>query len=443
MPAKIRILIVDDELSVRDSLRRWFAEEGCTVDVAENAKDALHKLAAATWDVFLLDIRMPGMDGLDLQQRIVAAQPDATIIIMTAYASVDSAVRAMKQGAHDYITKPFDPDAVERLVHAAVERRRLEKESGAVRPAGEAQEGAPELVGDSAAMQEVRKLIDAVATSDSAVLIEGERGTGKESVARAIHLRGARRYMPFVVVGASGLADADAEADLLGMEKGAGAAQRRRGKLELADGGTLFVDDIEGLGPRAQEALVRALTEKGVCRVGGGTRVPADVRAIGSTGVRAESLAGSGKVRQDLLARLTVFVIRLPALRERREDIGALALHFLERAGRKMSRAFEGLSPAALRRLAEHDWPGNVRELQNAVERAAVLRPGGVVQADDLLLGGAGRAEGPAAEKEGLRRVLEATGWNLGEAARLLELDKVDLFEKLRAYGLERPATRA
>jgi DNA-binding NtrC family response regulator len=227
------------------------------------------------------------------------------------------------------------------------------------------------------------------------------------------------------------------------MEKGAGAAQRRRGKLELADGGTLFVDEIEGLGPRGQEALVRALTEKAICRVGGGTRVPADVRAIGSTSVRAESLAGSGKVRQDLLARLAVFVIRLPALRDRREDIGTLAQHFLERAGRKMNRTLGGFSPAALRRLAEHDWPGNVRELENAIERAAVVRPGGIVQADDLLLGGEGRAKGPEAEKEGLRRVLEATGWNLGEAARLLGLDKVDLFEKMRTLGLERPATRA
>jgi DNA-binding NtrC family response regulator len=443
MPGNIRILIVDDELSVRDSLRRWFAEEGCTVDVAEDAKDALHKLAAATWDVFLLDIRMPGMDGLDLQQRIVAAQPDATIIVMTAYASVDSAVRAMKQGAHDYITKPFDPDAVERLVRAAVERRRLERESGAARPAGEEEEAAPEFVGASAAMQEVRKLIDAVATSDSAVLIEGERGTGKESVARAIHVRGARRYMPFVVVGASGPGDADAEVDLLGMEKGAGAAHRRRGKLELADGGTLFVDEIEELGPRAQEALVRALTERAICRVGGGTRVPADVRAVGSTSVRVESLAGSGKVRQDLLARLTVFVIRLPALRDRRADIGALAQHFLERAGRKMGRTYGGFSAAALRRLAEHDWPGNVRELENAIERAAVMRPGGVVEADDLLPGVEGQAKGPEAEKEGLRRVLEATGWNLGEAARLLELEKVDLFEKLRAFGLARPAPGA
>jgi DNA-binding NtrC family response regulator len=439
MPGSIRILIVDDELSVRDSLRRWFEEEGCSVDVADSGKDALRKLAESTWDVFLLDIRMPGMDGLELQERIIAAQPDATIIIMTAYASVDSAVRAMKQGAHDYITKPFDPDAVERLVRTAVERRRLQKENVQLKRAVDELEPAAEIVGESTAIRDLRKLIEQVATADSAVRIVGEPGTGKEAVARAIHGKGKRRYMPFVVFGGGMPADAEQELELLGSERGTGAQGRRRGKLELADGGTLYLSELTELGPKAQEALLRAGEQQELVRIGGTTRVPADFRTIASSSADVEAVMAAGKLRRDLVDRLSLFVLRVPPLRERPEDVPVLAEHFLKRIGKKMNVAFTGFSPSALTLLRGYVWPGNVRELENAVERAAVVRGGGMIDAADLPYGG---RDAGGDEKERVRRALEATGWNLAEAARVLGLDRVELFEKVKALGLEkgRPA---
>ena len=438
MAGDIRILIVDDDPSVRDSLGRWFRDEGCEVDVAGNAKEALRKLGEASWDVFLLDIRMPGMDGLELQQHILAAQPDATIIVMTAYASVDSAVRAMRQGAHDYITKPFDPDAVERLARTAVERRRLLRQNEQLKRAVAELEPEADIVGDSPAMREARRWVAAAAASDSAVLIVGERGTGKETVARAIHGRCVRRYMPFVTLGTA-LAGPELEAEMLGMEPGPGGRARRRGKLELADGGTLFVDGITGLGPKAQEDLLRAVEDKAICRVGAERRIPVDFRTMAAA--EREPGTGEAALRRELLDRLSVVTIRLPPLRERREDIGPLAEQFLRRFGRKMNRVFEGFSAGALQALREREWPGNVRQLEIVVERAVVLKEGGIIGEEDLRPGAdVGRREGGSASDEAarLRGALEAAAWNLGVAAGMLGMDRAELFERMKTLGVER-----
>jgi len=447
----IRILIVDDEPIVRSSLEHWFREEGCVVETAANGKEALVKLTDADWDIFLLDIRMPGMDGLELQQRIRAAHPDAIIIVMTAYASVDTAIQAMKQGAHDYITKPFDPESLERMVRGAVEKRRLQKENVHLKRSLEEMEKFSEIVGSSSAVRQVLEMVQTVASTDATVLIRGESGTGKELVARAIHAHSNRRYMPIVVVNCGALPEGVLESELFGHERGAftGAQYRRKGKFEMADGGTLFLDEIGDVGPKTQMDLLRVLEEKAIYRVGGNARIPVDFRVIAATNRDLEAAVAEKSFREDLYYRLNVFTIRIPPLRERREDIPPLAGHFLHGFARSMSRAIDGFSPEAMEALVHREWPGNVRELKNAIERAAVVRVQGWIQPEDFPFTtsmGAGGAEetanGPSLadlEKVHIARILKETGWNISQAARLLEIDRVTLYNKMRKYGIERP----
>jgi len=279
---KARILIVDDELIVRKSLASWFQEEGYSVDVAESGKQTLEKLVENDWDIFLLDIKMPGMDGLELQRRIKEIHPEASVIIMTAYASVETAVEAMKQGAYDYIVKPFEPDDLEHMVRNATERKQLMTANSQLRDKIEEMSPYHGIVGKSQAIHRVLEEIRLVAESDTTVLIRGESGTGKEVVARAIHATSLRRYMPIVVVNCGALAEGVLESELFGHEKGAftGAHYRRKGKLEMADGGTLFLDEIGDIGLKTQVDLLRVLEEKKICRVGGNTYIPVDFRLV-------------------------------------------------------------------------------------------------------------------------------------------------------------------
>ena len=294
---------------------------------------------------------------------------------------------------------------------------------------------AGEIVGKSPAMEEARRWIDAAASGDAPVLIMGERGTGKEAVARVIHGRSGRRYMPFVTLGTV-LGGAELEAEMMGVEQGPGGRARRRGKLELADGGTLFIDGVTELGVRAQEDLLRALEDRAICRVGGERRIPVDVRPIAA----AEREPGEGGLGHDLLERLSVVPIRLPPLRERREDIAALAEHFLRRFGRQMNRIFSGFSEGALQALAGREWPGNVRELEITVERAVLLREGGVIEESDLRFveEGSRPTAGDADEAVRIRGALESCKWDLGAAAGLLGIDRADLFARMKELGVEK-----
>ena len=448
MSGRIRILIVDDEPIVRTSLEHWFRDEGCVVETASSGKEALSKLAASEWDLFLLDIRMPGMDGLEIQKRIREAYPEAVIIIMTAYASVDTAVVAMKQGAHDYITKPFDPEALERMVRSAVEKKRLQKENTQLKRSLDEMEQFAEIVGTSAATRHVLEMIETVAATDATVLIRGESGTGKELVARAIHAHSARRYMPIVVINCGALPEGILESELFGHEKGAftGAQHRRKGKFEMADGGTLFLDEIGDVSLKTQMDLLRVLEEKAIYRVGGNVRIAVDFRVVAATSRQLEAAVAEKSFREDLYYRLNVFTILIPPLRERREDIPLLAEHFLRRFARSMSRPFDGYSPEAMQMLVARDWPGNVRELQNAIERAAVVRRGGLIQPKDFPFEGSGQANGGTngsslseLEKRHVEKVLKDCGWNISQAARLLEIDRVTLYNKIRKYGIARP----
>ncbi len=443
----LRMLVVDDEAIVRESLGAWFRQEGHQVATAENAKEALRLCAESRFDIALVDIRMPGLDGLELQARLAAADPELTLILMTAYASVDSAVRAMKAGAYDYIVKPFDPDDLSLLVKRAAEHRSLRAENVRLRKSIDSVAAPPPLLGPSAAMKKVAEMVTTVAASDATVLISGESGTGKELVARAIHAASARRYNPLVVVNCGALPEGTLESELFGHEAGAftGARARHKGKFETAEGGTVFLDEIGEVSPKVQVDLLRVLEEKVVTRLGGNTPIPVDFRVVAATNRDLRALIASGNFREDLFWRLNVFTIEIPPLRERREDIPVLAGHFLERFTQAMGRKPLQLSAATLDVLQSYPWPGNVRELQNAIERAVVVGSGPLVEPKDLPVHITSAPAGPGpgslaeAEKGHIQAVLEAQGWNITHAARILDIDRVTLYHKIKKYELQKP----
>ena len=440
------ILVVDDETIVRESLGNWFRDEGYVTDVAESAKVALEKLTRANWDVFLLDIRMPGIDGLELQRKIREAQPDATIIIMTAYASVESAVEAMKHGAYDYIIKPFDPDDLEHTVRKAIERKRLVNENQQLRTKIDELNLLHEIVGTSNATHRLLEQVAMVSASDTTVLIRGESGTGKELIARAIHANSSRRYLPIVVVNCGALSEGVLESELFGHEKGAftGAQYRRKGKFEMADGGTLFLDEIGDISLKTQVDLLRVLEEKKISRVGGNAEIPVNFRLVAATNKNLESMTGEEKFREDLYYRINVFSITIPPLRERREDIPLLADYFLKKFVCSMNRRIKGIVPASIDLLVNYDWPGNVRELQNAMERAVLVCKTSEIQPSDLPVrvsdGGSTCVTKSLAdvEQQHIKRILEESGWNVYRASRLLGIDRVTLYNKIKKYGFKR-----
>ncbi len=442
----VRILVVDDEFSVRDSLQGWFSEEGYRVDTAADAKEALLKLAERDWDIFFIDIKMPDIDGLELQRRIMKINPQSTIVIMTAYASVESAVEALKQGAYDYITKPFDPDELASLVRNAVERKKLLTEAHRLRRTLDKVTSAGAIVGSSPAMRRVMELVQTVSETDATVLIRGESGTGKELVARAIHAGSRRRYMPIVTVNCASLSEGVLESELFGHEKGAftGAQYSRKGKFEMADGGTLFLDEIGDISPKTQMDLLRVLEEKKFFRVGGNREIAVDFRTIAATNKNLEEAMKGGDFRQDLYYRLNVFSIEIPPLRQRREDIPLLASHFLEDYAKSMNKPIKGIDGKAMELLLEYDWPGNVRELENAIERAVVICRDTEIGESHLPFKAEEKNDDVGAmtladvERDHVRRVLEETGWVISRAARILKIDRVTLYNKIRKYGLKR-----
>jgi DNA-binding NtrC family response regulator len=442
------MLVVDDEVIVRDSLEGWFTEDGYNVDTADSARAALRLAADHHYDIALIDIKMPNVDGLELQSRLAEVAPGLTVIIMTAYASVDTAVKALKNGAYDYIVKPFDPDELSHLVRRAQEHRSLQSENLRLKHSLETVAPPAEIIGDAPSMARVHEVIDAVAPTDATVLILGESGTGKELVARAIHARSPRRYNPIVEVHCGALAESLLESELFGHEKGAftGASYRHKGKFEQADGGTIFLDEIAEIGPRVQVELLRILEEKRVTRVGGKQATPVDFRIVAASNRDLREEVKAGRFREDLFWRLDVVPIELPPLRERVGDIPRLAEHFLERFCKQMNRKGLSFSSEALEALQSYHWPGNVRELQNAIERAVVLGTPPTIQAEDLPHyvaegGGERPSSGSLAEMERahIEAVLTQNGWNISQAARTLEVDRGTLYNKIQKYGLKKP----
>ncbi|MHC4930989.1 MAG: sigma-54-dependent transcriptional regulator [Planctomycetota bacterium] len=442
------ILVVDDEAIVRESLGAWFREDGYRVDVADSGRVALRLAAENHYDIALIDIKMPNMDGLELQTRLTEGSPDVTIVIMTAYASVETAVQALKSGAYDYIVKPFDPDELSHLVQRAQEHRSLQSENIRLKQSLEAAAAATQIVGVSPSMKRVQDLIDSVAPTDATVLIQGESGTGKELVARAIHTASPRRYNPLVVVHCGALAEGILESELFGHEKGAftGASYHHKGKFEQADGGTIFLDEIGTISQKVQIELLRVLEEKKVTRVGGKSPIETDFRVVAATNRDLSAMVASDQFREDLFYRLNVVTIDLPPLRDRPEDVSALAEHFLQRICNAMNRKGLSFSEEALATLGSYAWPGNARELQNAVERAVVLGKPPTIEVADLpnycveVPASRGGARSLAEmERMHIRAILDETGWNITKAARALEVDRGTLYHKIRKYDLKRP----
>jgi len=449
MTTKPHILIVDDEKVVRESLFDWFTEDGYQVETADSGRQALQRLQESICDILLVDIKMPEMDGLELQRKVKQIAPEAVIIIMTAYASVDTAVQALKGGAYDYITKPFDPDDLERIVNKAAERQQLVRENVHLKEQLVAvSQGEEELIGTSSGIEKVRQMIQHVGATDTTVLVTGESGTGKELVARAIHRVSGRRHMPLVTVNCAGLPEGLIESELFGHEKGAftGAQYRRKGKFELADGGSIFFDEIGDISPKTQIDLLRVLEEKTITRVGGTQTLPVDFRVVVATHRDLAQAVEQDLFRLDLFYRLNVFTISIPPLRERRSDIPLLARHFLSKSAREMGRPASHISSAAMKLLTDYPWPGNVRELQNAIERAVVLQREEEIQTEDLPLTppttppttSADELSLEEMERHHIQQVLDRMSGNVSKAARALGIDRVPLYNKIRKYSLKR-----
>ena len=445
-----KLLVVDDELHVRESLSRWFVEDGYEVETASSGKEALSALGRGRYDAVITDIRMPGMDGLDLQRRIREVSPQVPIILITAYASVSTAVQALKEGAYDYVTKPFDPEALSRVVQKACAALRLQEENVKLKERLAA--SAPELIlGDSPAMKRVMDLVEAVAPTDTSVLILGESGTGKELVTRILHARSSRCFGPLVAVNCGALPEGILESELFGHEKGSftGAMGRRKGKLELADGGTLFLDEVGEVSPKVQVELLRALEDRKIVRLGGTEEIPVDFRVVCATNRDLEEAVKAGGFREDLYYRIHVFTIVIPPLRERTEDILPIAEHYLRKFVAAMGRRISGFSEEAKQLMAGYPWPGNIRELANAVERAMVVCRQGEILPEHLPIAASALSgtvpQGPLegmplkdVEKLHIRRVLAANDFNISQTARVLGIDRVTLYNKMRRYQIER-----
>jgi len=446
-----KLLIVDDELSVRDSLGKWFREEGYEVATTENASDALTRLAQQRWDAALVDIKMHGTDGIELQRRMHEIDPELIVIMMTGYASVETAVTALKNGAYDYVTKPLDPDEIAHLVKNALSHKRTAQENVLLRETVAEVARPGDLIGQSAPMRKIFDAIETVGPTDATVLVTGESGTGKELVARAIHHASPRKFHPLVVIHCGALTETLLESELFGHEKGAftGAQYRKKGKFEIAEGGTVFLDEIGDITLKTQTDLLRVLQEREITRVGGNQIIKVDFRCIAATNKDLEKLIDEGKFRPDLFYRLNVFRIELPPLRERREDIPVLVEHFVRKFSLAMNKRINRVSPAAMNQLQQQPWMGNVRELENAVERAMVVGQEPELGENDFIFktqnipASGGSKTLDDMERAHILRVVEECGGNQSRAAEILDIDRVTLYHKLKKYGWSRAPVEA
>jgi DNA-binding NtrC family response regulator len=443
MAKKISILIVDDEESVRDSLFNWFIEDGYRVECAENAKKALLLLESDSFDIILADIKMPGMDGLEMLRRIKLLKSDSIVIVMTAFATVDTAVQALKDGAFDYITKPFDPDDLSHLIRNASKQISLVEENENLKKKVVSLENVEDLIGNSEAIKKVLKDIESVAQSNSSVVITGESGTGKELVARAIHANSPRKFFPLVSVHCGALSEGLLESELFGHEKGAftGAMYNRKGRFEMADNGTIFLDEIATISTKMQIDLLRVLESKCFVRVGGNKEISSDFRVICATNKDLKSMVEKGSFREDLFYRLNVVNIFVPPLRERTEDIPLLVDYFIKKYCTSMNKAPVSIDSAAVKRLEEFNFPGNVRELENMIERAIVVGNGRKISLKDLPLEKTVMTSSIESlddlERSHILMILNKYTWNISRAAKALKVDRVTLYNKISKYGLK------
>jgi DNA-binding NtrC family response regulator len=444
----IRVLVVDDEEPFRRLLKRELGRKGFAVEVAADGREALALLRERAFDVILLDVVMPGLDGLSTMKRLREDPSSPAIIVLTGRATVETAVDAMKNGAFDYLTKPYKLDELVVLVNRAHEYGRLAVKSRLLEQELVRKESPVEFVGTSRQLREILALIRKVAPTDSPVLIQGESGTGKELVANTIWHLSRRGAAPLVALNCAALSEGLIESELFGHERGAftSAVATKHGLVEVADKGTLFLDEIAEMPLALQPKLLRFLDAGEFRRVGGTRALTVDVRVIAATNRDLRGMIAAGRFREDLFYRLNVIAVALPPLRERPEDIPALARHFLAAYGRKMAKPVREFAPDALASLAAYAWPGNVRELENVIERAVILCEGDSIGRGDLAVppsstppaaaapGGTGSLE--EIEREHILRVLREVGGNQSRASQLLGIDRKTLYLKLRKYGV-------
>jgi DNA-binding NtrC family response regulator len=446
------ILVVDDEEVMRESLAAWLREDGYDVNTAASGRDAIEKAHQKDYAIYFIDLKMPGgIDGIETMMEVRKIHPEASIIIITAYATVDTAITAMKEGAQEYIVKPCNPEEISLLVNRIIKIKNLQRENTILRKKLTKQYRFHDIISKNSKMLELFQLIQEIASLRSTVLLHGESGTGKELIARAIHFSGDRADQPFIGVSCAALAETLLESELFGHEKGSftGAASQKKGKFEMSDGGTIFLDEIGDISPKLQMDLLRVLQERCFYRVGGSEEIKVDVRVIAATNVDLQQAVLDGKFRDDLFYRLNVINIRIPPLRDRREDIPLLARSFVERLAHELGKDVSDISEGSLKLLMDHNWPGNVRELENAVERAIVTCRGRVLTEEDFtfLTPRVEERRGwsiptnvtlQELEKEVIAATIQRTHGNIKEAAAALGIDRSTLYERIKKFEIPR-----
>ncbi|MEE4605837.1 MAG: sigma-54 dependent transcriptional regulator [Desulfobacteraceae bacterium] len=441
-----KILIVDDELILRESLAGWLQRDGHTVDTASSGEAALEKLKEARFDIMLVDIKMEGISGLDVLQHVKENDPDVAIVMITAYGSIPTAIEAMKNGAYDYMLKPFDPNELGVLIDKIIKHQDQEREMLFLREEHKERTRFESMIGQSKPMQEVFDLICDVAPMESTVLITGETGTGKGLAAKAIHTNSPRCNGPFVMVNCGAIPEHLMESELFGHQKGAftDAKETKKGRLELAHDGTLFLDEVGEINMRMQIDLLRVLEDRVFYRVGGTQPIEADFRVIAATNRNLEKAIKDGSFREDLFYRLNVISIKMPSLNKRKEDIPLLAEHFLHRFIQETNKDIDKIDREAMDELMLYDWPGNVRELENAIERAVVVAKERRILPEYLPIFCHEPLHAPRnnslqeVEKAHIRLILTDNDWNIARCAKILDIDRSTLYSKIKRYNLQK-----
>ena len=443
------ILVIDDEEVMRDSCKQVLSRQGHSVKLAEDGYQGLELLKKKSFDLVILDLKMPGIDGMEVLEKIKESSPETVVVVITGYATVESAVEAMKRGAYDFLPKPFTPEEFRLIIERALEKKRLILENIYLRQELEVKRKSDVIIGKSKVMQKVYELIRRVGPTDSTVLILGESGTGKELVAKAIHHHSQRKNKPFVIVDCGALVENLFESELFGHVKGSftDAASTKHGRFEVANGGTLFFDEIGNIEPTIQAKLLRAIQEREITRIGSSKTIKVDVRIVAATNKNLRKAIQEKTFREDLFYRLSVVPIALPPLRERGKDIPELANYFLKKYNQKRGKNLTGISQRAMKALTEYSWPGNVRELENAIERAVVLAKGNVIEPSDLSYYGLAVDVSPGftpgnhkrlidVEAEHILNILKETGWHKSQTAKLLGIDRKTLRAKMEKYRI-------
>lgn len=445
MNTKPDIMVVDDERIVRESLYHWFNKGGYTVDTAASGQEALEKLSRYPFELLFVDIKMPGMNGLELLEKVKAEYPNTVVVIITAYGSVESAVEAMKMGASDYLIKPFKPDYLTLVMGKIDQQMRMAGRYCHLKDQLEKKTRFDNIIGQSAPMQAVYDMIRKVAAQDASVLLCGETGTGKELVAKAVHAKSLRAQYPFVAINCGALPESLLETELFGHLKGAftGADQSRKGFLEVVCGGTLFLDEVGEISMKMQIDLLRVLEEKRISRVGSRQSIPVDFRLITATSRNLGEAIAADRFREDFFYRINVIQIDVPPLRDRKEDIPLLVNHFLTKYSHETTKQVDHISKDALKMLQRYHWPGNVRELENAIERAVVLTKGRSVGVDDFAFLDVSLKQTRTGslldvEKAYIQQVLEDCDWNITRAAGILDINRVTLHKKIKRYEFKK-----